>query len=564
MDKQTDVSKLSRDELLARVYVLERRVAEQEQLVAEIEVAREEALTSARAKADFLANMSHEIRTPMNAVIGMTSIARSTADVERKDYCLSKIENASVHLLGVINDILDMSKIEAGKLELSEKVFNFEKMLQNVANVINFRVDEKKQHFSVHIDPNIPPAVVGDDQRITQVITNLLGNAVKFTPNEGSVRIDTLLEQEGEDGGVTLRVDVKDSGIGISADQQSRLFTSFQQAETDTTRKYGGTGLGLSISKSIVEKMGGSIWITSEIGKGSIFSFTIKLRRAREEDMLPLLPTNINWENIRVLVVDDSPEILELFNDVSSQFGFACDIVESGKAAISRISHHGPYNMFFIDWKMPGMNGMELTEKIKENSDEKSVVVMISAIEWGSIEGEAKKAGVDKFLSKPLFPSAIAECVANCLGTNIDEIRKNIAPPETEDHFENFNMLLAEDIDINREIVTALLEPTGINIDYAENGREAVRLFTENHRKYHLIFMDVQMPEMDGYEATRTIRASGFTNSKTIPIIAMTANVFREDIEQALSSGMNDHIGKPLDFGDVLARLRKYLGNQKF
>jgi len=380
-----------------------------------------------RAKSAFLANMSHEIRTPMNAIIGMTSIAATADNLDRKDYAIAKIRDASTHMLGVINDILDMSKIEAGKFELSPTVFSFEEMLKRVMAVNDFRIHEKEQVLTVHIDEAIPHKLYGDEQRLAQVITNLLGNAVKFTPEGGAIHLRTrYLGEENET--CRVQIEVTDTGIGISPEQQARLFQSFQQAESSTSRKYGGTGLGLVISKSIVEMMGGRIWIESQLGKGATFAFTVAAMRLDEDaEGLP------EWPSLQ--------------------------------------TGHG----------------------------------------------------------------TIAE------------------------RFEAHRLLLAEDVEINREIVLSLLEPTGLAIDCAENGQEALRMFREAPNCYDMIFMDLQMPEMDGYEATRKIRALGTPKAMAIPIIAMTANVFREDVERCLAAGMNDHIGKPLDIEEVLQALRQYL-----
>ncbi|MDR0759080.1 MAG: response regulator [Treponema sp.] len=519
------------------------------------------------AKSDFLANMSHEIRTPMNAIIGMTAIAKSSAELEQKDYCLSKIEDASNHLLGVINDILDMSKIEANKFELSPAEFMFEKMLQRVVNVVNFRVDEKRQIFSVYIDKRIPRTLVGDDQRLAQVITNLLGNAVKFTPEYGSIKLNAGFVKE-ENGICTLQIAVSDTGIGISQEQQERLFKSFQQAESCTSRKFGGSGLGLAISKRIVEMMDGRIWIESDLGKGSTFAFTVQAGRGREEKHNMLGP-DVNWSNVRILMVDDDPVAREYFLEiVQDGFGVICDTAADAKEALEVIRKRGPYNIYFIDWKMPGMNGIELTRKIKETESCDSVVIMISATEWSVIEHDAKEAGVNKFLPKPLFPSSIANLINDCLGVeNLTAAEKE--QDQDNDNFENYRIILAEDVEINREIVLTALEPTKLTIDCAENGAVALRLFQEAPEKYDMIFMDVQMPEMDGYEATRRIRKfeqewhtkHSRKPLKEIPIIAMTANVFREDVEKCLAAGMNGHLGKPLDFDEMLIELRKYLLN---
>ena len=386
-----------------------------------LEAALGKAETASRAKSNFLSNMSHEIRTPMNAIIGMTTIGKSAGNTEKKDHAFEKIESASSHLLDIINDILEMSKIEAGKFELSPAEFNLEKLLQRVVDVINFRVDQKNQKLIVNLDKDTPLSLFGDDRCLAQVITNLLSNAVKFTPEEGSISVNASLVSEQNDI-CTLRFEVKDNGIGISAEQQERLFTSFEQAESSTSRKFGGTGLGLAISKHIVELMGGKIWIESELGKGATFIFTVEVGR--------------------------------------------------GEAT-------------------------------------------------SSLDAEAEH--------------------------------------EQEAVFPGRRLLLAEDVEINREIVLTMLEPLQLEVDCATNGKEAVKLFSESPEHYDLIFMDLQMPEMDGFEATRRIRDVEAGRLERVPIIAMTANVFREDVEKCLEAGMNDHIGKPLDFDEVLKKMKKYL-----
>jgi signal transduction histidine kinase/DNA-binding response OmpR family regulator/PAS domain-containing protein len=517
--------------------------------------AREAALNTSKAKSDFLSNMSHELRTPINAVVGMTLIGKSADDIKKKDVAFDKIEIASAHLLGVINDVLDMSKIEANKFELSPESFLFEKMLQKVVGVVNFRVEEKHQDFFVHIDENIPGTLFGDEQRLAQVITNLLSNAVKFTPERGSVTLKALLLEE-ENGICTIQVEVADTGIGISAEQQIRLFNPFEQAENKTSRKFGGTGLGLAISKRIVEMMDGRIWVDSELGKGATFSFTVKVRRGEEEHLRHLRPC-ANWKNIRVLAVDDAPEIRDYFAEVSRTLEFACDTAASGEDACALMGGGCAYDIYFVDWRMPGMDGIELARRIKKHGAEKSVVIMISSTEWSVIEEAAKEAGVSKFLPKPLFPSMIANCITECLGMN--SLPEEEGKTDTMEDFSGCHILLAEDVEINREIVLALLEPMNLAIDCAENGVEAVKMFSAAPRKYSMIFMDVQMPEMDGYEATRRIRALEDPYAKEVPIVALTANAFQEDVEKCLRAGMNAHVGKPLDFGEVVEYLRKYL-----
>jgi len=530
--------------------------------VTELIAAREQAEASNRAKSEFLANMSHEIRTPMNAIIGMTSIAKMAKSIERKDYALGKIEGASSHLLGVINDILDMSKIEADKLELNPVTFSFDDMAKKVISIMNLRIIEKKQKLAVYIDENIPRRLICDDQRLAQVITNLLSNAVKFTPEGGAISLNAKLQQDESDHCI-VRVYVSDTGVGIKEEQQSRLFNPFVQAESSTTRKYGGTGLGLAITKRIVEMMGGEISVSSVPGEGSTFTFTIRAEKTDESAAgTNLADSGFIVEDMKILIVDDDPDILEYFVDIVMRFSISCDTAASGEDALRLIESGKKYDLCFVDWNMPGMDGIELSRRIAEIDDGEIVIVMISSSEWAELGAEAKSAGIEKFLPKPIVPSAIIECINSCFSVDLLNAEQK-QKKERPDRFWGYRVLLVEDVEINQEIVIALLEPTLLEIDCADNGLEAVRMFSEDPDKYNIIFMDLQMPEMDGYDATRTIRAMDIEKAKTIPIIAMTANVFKEDVDKSLSVGMNDHLGKPLDFAAVLQVLRQYLYKQK-
>jgi signal transduction histidine kinase/CheY-like chemotaxis protein len=519
--------------------------------------ASESALAASKSKSDFLTNMSHEMRTPMNAIIGMTVIAKDSSDIQRKDYCLNKIDDASNHLLGVINDILDMSKIEANKFELSFSEFDFEDMLQRIVGVINLRIEEKQQFFMIHIDKNIPQILIGDDQRLAQVIMNLLSNAIKFTPEKGTVRLDAHLLKK-EDSMCTIQVKVTDTGIGINEEQQLRLFNSFEQASRNTSRNFGGTGLGLAISKQIVEMMGGQIGIESELGKGAAFFFTVQLMHVSEEQK-SLLDPSVNWTDMRILVVDHAPDVLKFFEHAAYQLGIGCDITDNGGEACGLIKRDSPYAICFIDWKLPGMSATELTGRIKSNLPNTLVIIMASMIQWAIIEDEAKNAGMDGFLSKPLFTSNIADCINEYCGAHKPSQKTRISKNDHKADFEGYRIILAEDIEINQEIVLSLLKPTALSIDCAKNGAEAVQLFLQNPDYYDMIFMDIQMPEMDGHEATRRIRSLNTPKARQIPIVAMTANVFREDVEKCLESGMNNHIGKPLNLDEMLAKLYQYL-----
>jgi PAS domain S-box-containing protein len=534
--------------------VIAQDITEKRRLEKDLITAKEMAEQSSRAKSNFLSRMSHEMRTPMNAIIGMTMIAQGTNDAGKIEYCLNKINEASLHLLGMINDILDMSKIDTGKMDLVYSEFDFEKMLKRVTGIMGFRIDEKKQNFIVRIERDVPSRIIADEQRLTQVLTNLLSNAAKFTHDEGSITLSVKKTGERENM-CTLRFDVIDSGIGISEEQQRNLFTLFEQADGTIARRFGGIGLGLAISKSIVELMGGEIWVESSPGKGSDFAFEVTVERGKMYDAGIMIKAN--WEKLRILAVDDSWEMLEYFKEYADVMKIRCITASSGEEACRLMEDPAgpPFDIIFVDWKMPGMNGIELTEKIRKKYGREVVVVMISATEWEAIEEEAKKAGVDGFIPKPLFPSVLTDTI----NKYIDRFGGQTKQDQPQNIFKDRSILLAEDVEINREIIISLLEDTGLTIDCAENGAEALRMFEEAPSKYNIILMDIHMPEMDGYEATRRIRASAAAEAKTIPIIAMTANIFKEDIAKCLEAGMNEHLGKPVDLEELMKRLRKYL-----
>jgi CheY-like chemotaxis protein/signal transduction histidine kinase len=548
--------------------------------VTQLTRARTDAEAASRTKGDFLSRMSHEMRTPMNAIIGMSSIGLLSDDADRMKYCLTRIGEASQHLLGIINDILDMSNIEADKLELSCAEVDFEKMLQRVINVIGFRLEEKNQDLFVSIDKDMPTHVIADEQRLTQVITNLLGNAVKFTPEEGSITLRAQKTTETEEA-CTILVEVRDTGIGISEEQKQRLFMPFEQVDGGVARKYGGTGLGLAISRRIIELMGGTIWVESEIDRGSSFFFSIEVQKTGNAPCVP--QGSQGWANLRVLVVDGAPEIFELFASVFAPYDIRCERASSGESALEAIdkSLATPFNIVFMALRLPGMNGVELAKEIAGRGVASAIVLMTNG-DYAKVESDARAAGISGFLQKPLFPSTLTDCVEECLKVqnkqnaraeqdeaprDTPEATSETTPEAAEDSmdgiFDGKSILIAEDVDINREIIAALMEPTGAVIEFAFDGEEAVAKFKAAPDKYELVLMDLNMPKVDGYEATRQIRASGLPCADTLPIIAMTANVFREDVERCLACGMNGHLGKPVDLDEVIKTLAIYLGKHR-
>ncbi len=521
------------------------------------------ALTGAEAasvaKSEFLSSMSHEMRTPLNAVIGMTAIGLRSAEAVRKNYALDKIEEAATHLLGVINNILDLSKIEAGKLELSPVEFNIEQMLQKVITVVGGRTNEKQQKLSVNVSADVPRFVIGDDQRLAQIIINLLSNAAKFTQERGEIKLNVSLV--GTENGINeIKVEVADNGIGLTAEQQVKLFRSYGQAGSGVSREFGGTGLGLSISKRLVEMMDGRIWVDSAPGKGARFIFTIKVPSG-VNNLRSLLNPGVVWETVRVLVVDGSGFQRQYFKETFDRLGVRCETAANGLTACHLIDKHGGFDIYFVDVYGADMDGAELTAAIRSRSA-RGAVVLISSDEWETLQETVRRCGADKGIVKPVFSSSLVDCMNECLGNPHDGQENDIA-----NEFTGKTLLLAEDIEINREIVITLLEGTGLSIYCAENGKNALSMMESDPGRYDIIFMDMQMPVMDGLEATRRIRALPAGWCKEIPIIAMTANVFKSDIEECLAAGMNGHIGKPISFDGMREKLRRHLtgnGNAQY
>ncbi|MDL2292797.1 response regulator [Acholeplasma sp. OttesenSCG-928-E16] len=536
---------------------LKAKMAEIEKTQAELLTAKEKAEESSRAKSNFLANMSHEIRTPMNAIIGMTEIAKGSKDFEKIDYCLSKVESASSHLLSIINDILDMSKIDAQKMSINQNVVIFDELIQEVINIINYRVNEKNQEFLIKVDNDVPQSFVSDQQRLMQVITNLLANAVKFTHEHGKISL-LVHSKKLEDEFIELHFEIIDNGIGVEADRQHKLFQSFEQADGSISRRFGGTGLGLAISKNIVELMGGKIWVDSSLDEGSNFQFTVKVKTTQEVSKVDNKKLSL-FEDVKVLVIDKDKKTRDAIKKTCKQLKVECKDTDNLMDAQKILDESNDFYIVLLDFDFDGLAIENFSKDIRDKYSRLEIVALVSEINWRLVKDQGIFAKVKRFIRKPVTTSPIFDVLIETVEKgSIERFRENVAK-DNDFVFEGKNILLVEDIDINREIVMALLADTKVNIEISKNGVEACEMFEKNYNKYDLIFMDIHMPEMDGYQATKAIRAMNNKKAKTVPIIAMTANVFKEDIQRCLEAGMNDHIGKPLDVDEVLNKMRKYL-----
>ncbi|MBR2571099.1 MAG: response regulator [Clostridia bacterium] len=511
--------------------------------------ALQEALNAAeaanKAKTAFLSNMSHEIRTPMNAIIGLDNIALNDQAIspQTRDY-LEKIGSSARHLLNIINDILDMSRIESGSMVVNSGEFSFSRLLEQVNAIISAQCRDKGIHYECRTDGKIDEYYIGDDMKIRQVMINILGNAVKFTPSGGTVSF-TVQEAARLDGMATLRFIISDTGIGMSKEYLPKLFDAFSQENTSTTSRYGSTGLGMSITKSMVELMNGHIEVESEKGVGTTFTVTVTVAEAAQvtgdigDDQLR--PNEMN-----VLAIDDDPIACQHAQLVLGQIGINCETAESGKAGLEMIrlrhARREDYSLILVDWKMPEMDGVETARQIRATVGHDTPIIILTSYDWDEIQDEAKRAGVDTFVAKPLFAGAVMEQFREAFK------RKRAAMKAPKAELKGRRVLLAEDMQVNAEIMVMVLSMREIEVDVAENGEIAVKLFSSHPEGYYdAVLMDMRMPVMDGLEATREIRALNRTDSKTVPIIALTANAFDEDVQRSMQAGLNAHLSKPVD-----------------
>ena len=502
---------------------------------------------ASKAKTIFLSNMSHEIRTPMNAIIGLDNIAMNDPEISDKTRgYLEKIDSSAGHLLALINDILDMSRIESGQLVLKNEEFSFPRVLEAINTIFSSQCQHKSLDYQCHINGEVDDTYIGDNMKLRQVLINILSNAVKFTPEGGSVSL-TVERTAQFDGHSTLRFRIADTGIGMSKEFLPHLFDTFTQEDASTTNRYGSSGLGMAITKNIVEMMNGTIEVESEKGKGTVFTVTVTLLDAHRQG-LDSTDIDIRPEEINVLIVDDDPIACEHAKLVLEKAGIASEIASCGKDAVEmvRLRHARmePYNLILVDWQMPEMDGVETARQIRAIVGHESAIIILTAYRWDDALDEAMQAGVDSFIAKPLFAAQLLEEFQAALK------RKNIAlmPKEAEKaDLAGRRVLLAEDVEVNAEIMTMVLQMRDVEADLAVNGRIAVEKFAEHEPGYYsAILMDMRMPEMDGLEATRRIRAMDRPDAKTIPMIALTANAFDEDVQRSLQAGLNAHLSKPV------------------
>lgn len=525
----------------------------------ELEHARKEAVHASKAKSEFLSNMSHDIRTPMNAIVGMTAIATANInDKQQVQNCLKKISISGRHLLGLINDVLDMSKIESGKLTLSIDQVSLREIMDSLVSIVQPQVRAKHQHFDVSIHDISAENVCCDSVRLNQVLLNILGNAVKFTPDGGNINV-AMFERPSEKGEnfVCIHFYISDNGIGMTEEFKAHIFESFVREDSTRVHKTEGSGLGMAITKYIVDAMGGTIEVESKPGEGSKFHVALDLEKAGIPEADMVLP---NWN---MLVVDDDQQLCESTVSSLHAIGIEADWTLDAESALQMVGEsyqrNDPYHIILLDWKLPGMDGLAAAKELRNRYGDEIPILLISAYDWGEIEEEAKAAGVTGFIPKPLFKSTLYYGLKPFVSSDNTEADVDQDANAALD-LTGYRVLLAEDNDLNWEIAEELLSAEGLELEWAENGQICVEKFQASEPGYYqAILMDLRMPVMTGYEATEAIRKLERPDAREIPIIAMTADAFAEDIQKCLNAGMNAHIAKPIDVRDVCRLLAKFL-----
>jgi len=525
-----------------------------------LQAAYEAANHASAAKSSFLANMSHDIRTPMNGIIGMTAIAEAHLDdPERVESCLAKIMTASKHLLGLLNEVLDMSKIESGKIELQDGEFCLPELVNDLIAIVKPQVEAKHHKFTVAVRGIEHEDVIGDRQRLQQIFLNLLSNAIKYTPEGGRVQLSLTEKPFRRKDVGCYEIVFEDNGIGMSREFLEKLYEPFTRAEDVRVAKIQGTGLGMAITKNIVQLMNGRIDVESEPDQGTKFTVTVFLKLQEEEETV----SYEQFAELPVLVVDDDEMSCESACELLNDIGMSGEYVLRGEDAVERVvTRHEADDDFFaviLDWKMPGMDGMEVTKEIRRQVGEDVPIIIVSAYDWSDIEVSARAAGVDAFLSKPLFKSNMVYLFKEILGNKRQPQKIPALKTIEKSYFEGKRALLVEDNELNAEIAGEILGMAGLEVIYARDGREALEKVSESET-YDIIFMDIQMPVMDGYEATRAIRGLPGEYPRHVPIIAMTANAFMADVQACKAAGMDEHIAKPLDIDQLFKVLNRWLG----
>ena len=522
----------------------------------ELEKARQAALEANKAKSEFLANMSHDIRTPMNAIVGMTAIATAHIDDRKQvENCLRKITLSSKHLLGLINDVLDMSKIESGKLTLTTEQISLKEVVEGIVNIMQPQVKTKKQTFDIHVENILTENVWCDGVRLNQVLLNLLSNATKYTPEGGAIHL-SLFEENSPKGEryVRIYIKVKDNGIGMSPDFLKRIYESYSRADGARIHKTEGAGLGMAITKYIVDAMEGTIDIQSEPDKGTEFLLTFDFEKADAMNMDMVLPS---WN---MLVVDDDELLCRTAMDALKSIGIKAEWTLSGEKAIELVNEHHKrredYQIILLDWKLPGMNGIQVAKEIRHNLGDEVPILLISAYDWSEFEAEAREAGISGFISKPLFKSTLYYALRQYMGTETE----NGQTSNPNSDLSGRRILIAEDNELNWEVANELLSDLGVELDWAEDGQICLDKFQKSPEGYYdAVLMDIRMPHMTGYEATKMIRGLNHPDALSIPIIAMSADAFSDDIQHCLECGMNGHIAKPIDIMEVTRLLKRFL-----